>query len=134
MNNSQKKHKHIGNFILFEIIDEKPTSILYRSIDERDDNLYLAKCIPKQYIDKENGEENLKNELLNFSNFSHKNIVSIKALGKTKNNIYIITEYCNGRTLKDFQNYYIKNNKVQLNELFIQKSNSSNSFRIRISA
>ena len=122
MNNSQKKHKHIGNFILFEIIDEKPTSILYRSIDERDDNLYLAKCIPKQYIDKENGEENLKNELLNFSNFSHKNIVSIKALGKTKNNIYIITEYCNGRTLKDFQNYYIKNNKVQLNELFIQKA------------
>ena len=122
MNNSQKKHKHIGNFILFEIIDKKPTSILYRSIDERDDNLYLAKCIPKQYIDKENGEENLKNELLNFSNFSHKNIVSIKALGKTKNNIYIITEYCNGRTLKDFQNYYIKNNKVQLNELFIQKA------------
>ena len=121
MNCIPKKHKHIGNFILFEIITEKPTSILYRSIDDRDDNLYLAKCIPKQYIDKKNGEANLKNELLKFSNFSHKNIISIKALGKTKNNIYIITEYCNGGTLKDFQKYYIKNNKVQLNELFIQK-------------
>ena len=69
MNSLPKKHKHIGNFILFEIITEKPTSIFYRSIDERDDNLYLAKCIPKQYINKENGEANLKNELLKFSNF-----------------------------------------------------------------
>ena len=122
MNDSQKKHKHIRNFILLEKISEKPTSILYRCIDDRDDNLYLAKCIPKKYIDKEKGETSLKNEIINFSNFSHKNIISIKALGKTKNNIYIITEYCNGGTLRDFQKYYIKNNKVQLNELFIQKA------------
>ena len=122
MNDSQKKHKHIRNFILLEKISEKPTSILYRCIDDRDDNLYLAKCIPKKYIDKEKGETSLKNEIINFSNFSHKNIISIKALGKTKNNIYIISEYSNGGTLRDFQKYYIKNNKVQLNELFIQKA------------
>lgn len=107
---------------MIEKISEKPTSILYLSIDERDDNLYLAKCIPKKYINKENGEANLKNEVLNLSKLSHNNIIRVKAIGKTKNNIYLITEYCNGGSLSDFQKYYITKNKAQLNELFIQKA------------
>ena len=124
MNNQTKysMHKHVQHYALIEIIAEKPTSKLYLSIDDRDDNLYLANCIPKKYIDKENGEANLKNELLNISKLSHKNIISINGLGKTNNNIYIITEYCNGGTLSDFQKYYIKKNNAQLNELFIQKA------------
>ena len=120
--NQIKYLKKIGHFFLIEMIAEKPTSILYLSIDDENDNLYLAKCIPKIYLDKENGEANLKNEVLNLSKFSHKNIISLKAIGKTKNNIYLMTEYCNGGTLNDFQKYYIKKNKVQLNELFIQKA------------
>ena len=114
--------KHIEHFFLIEKIAEKSNSILYLSVDDRNDNLYLAKCIPKKYIDKENGEADLKKEVLNLSKFSHNNIVSLKALGKTENNIYLITEYCNGGTLRDFQKYYINKNKVQLNELFIQKA------------
>lgn len=118
----QKYLKHIDHFFLIEKIAEKPNSILYLSIDDRNDNLYLAKCIPKKYIDKEYGEADLKKEILNLSKFSHNNIVSLIALGKTENNIYLMTEYCNGGTLRDFQKYYIKKNKVQLNELFIQKA------------
>lgn len=52
--------KHIEHFFLIEKIAEKSNSILYLSVDDRNDNLYLAKCIPKKYIDKENGEADLK--------------------------------------------------------------------------
>ena len=45
----------------------------------------------------------------------------LKVLQKTKENYYIISEYCNGGKLSDLLKYYHDTNKSQLNEIYIQK-------------
>ena len=86
---------------------------------EKNGKLYIIKEIKNQYIGKEKINNSLKKEIDNIISLRNNNIVYINSTLGTYNNTYIITEYCNGGSLKDFQEYYINKYKTQLNEKFL---------------
>ena len=72
----------------------------------------------------ENEDSSLKNQLKILKELKHVNIMRLKVLKvlqKTKENYYIISEYCNGGKLSDLLKFYHDINKSQLNEIYIQK-------------
>ena len=55
------------------------------------------------------------NELVN------NNILNFRAQSETSNNFYFFYDYCQGPSLKEYQEYYFNKYKRQFNEVFIQK-------------
>ncbi len=67
----------------------------------------------KQYL-----VEYLNNEINILLDVNHPNILKFNELKETLKNIYIITEYYNGGTLKNFMEKYLESfNKVLSQEL-----------------
>ena len=122
MINSQKSIKQVDNYLFVEEIKTAEKSTVFLVVDEKNNKLLVAKGFLNKYLTIDNqGDTNIKNVAENLVNLNHKNIVRIQNYKKTANNIYIITEYCNGGNLSDYQKYYININKSQFNELLIQK-------------
>ena len=122
MINSQKSIKQVDNYLFVEEIKTAEKSTVFLVVDVKNNKLLVAKGFLNKYLTIDNqGDTNIKNVAENLVNLNHKNIVSIQNYKKTANNIYIITEYCNGGNLSDYQKYYININKSQFNELLIQK-------------
>lgn len=116
-----KRIKKILNYILVEELNKGENFRNILSVNENDGKLCMVKEIPKNFFEKEEIKKNIEREMKNLSKlYSKENITCIKDYQRTQNNIYIITEYCNGGNLKDLQNYYI-NEKKSFNEKFIQK-------------
>ena len=122
MKNSKKYIKQVDNYVFVEEIKVGEKSTVFLILDEKDNKLLVAKGFLIKYLTiDEQGDTNIKSVAENLIKLKHKNIVRIKDFKRTDNNIYIITEYCNGRNLSDYQKYYININKSQFNELLIQK-------------
>lgn len=107
-------------YFLIKKIKKGEIFITYLGVKEKNRELYIIKEISNQYIVKEKINNSLKKEIDNIISLRDNNIVYINSTLGTYNNTYIITEYCNGGSLKDFQQYYISKNKTQLDEKFIQ--------------
>lgn len=117
----KKITKKVGNYKLMELIGRGASANVYLSIDEKKNQLVAVKCMPKDQMDKEHGQKNLKRELEILHKIKHPNIVSIKNYFENKNNHYIVLEYCNGGDLTSYTKEYIKETKHPLNEFYIQK-------------
>ena len=109
-------------YFLVKQIKKDEIFITYLGVKEKNRKLYIIKEIKNQYIGKEKINNSLKKEIDNIISLRDNNIVYINSTLGTYNNTYIITEYCNGGSLKDFQQYYINKYKTQLNEKFIQNA------------
>ena len=122
MKESPEILKRIENYKLVEEIKKGKKATIYLAVDDRSDKVLVAKAFSNEYLIKDNeGNTNIKDVVQNLKKLKHENIIRIKEHLKTQNNNYIITEYCNGGNLSDYQKYYIDTNKSQINELFIQK-------------
>ena len=114
--------KKIAYYYMIKEIGKGASSTVYLSVDEKKDEVVALKSIPLSKIKKEdNGILKLQREITNLHKLQHNNIVKIKNQLNTKNNYYIVIEYCNGGTLGDYKRYYEQKLKTTLNELFIQK-------------
>lgn len=113
--------KKITYYYLIKEIGKGASSTVYLTVDEKKDELVAVKSIPLSNINKDNGKLRLEREITLLHKLQHDNIVKIKNQLNTKNNFYLIIEYCNGGTLGDYKRYYEKKTKTTLNELFIQK-------------
>ena len=114
--------KKVDQFILKKEINKGEKSSVYLAVDETNNKLVVAKSYLNTYLIIDNqGNTNIRGIVQNLDNLKHNNIVRIRGYKKSSNNNYIITDYCNGRNLSDYQIYYINTNKSQFNELFIQK-------------
>jgi len=112
--------KKVDNYKLIEEISKEKDFIIYLGINSND-KLVSIKEVSK--INK-NEDFSLKNQLKILKELKHVNIMRLKVLKvlqKTKENYYIISEYCNGGKLSDLLKYYHDTNKSQLNEIYIQK-------------
>ena len=117
-----KSKKKVDNYIFVEEIKKGEKSTVFLVVDEKNNKLLVAKGFLIKYLTIDaQGDTNIKSVAENLINLKHENIVRIKDFKRTANNIYIITEYCNGGNLSDYQKYYINANKSQFNELLIQK-------------
>ena len=115
--------KKVDNYKLVEEISKEKDFIIYLGINSND-KLVSIKEVSKI---NENEDSSLKNQLKILKELKLVNIIRLKVLKvlkvlqKTKENYYIISEYCNGGKLSDLLKYYHNINKTQLNEIYIQK-------------
>ena len=113
--------KDIGRYKLIKEISNTEENNLYLGVDDNNDKLVLVKVISKSYLQKTKGLQQLKKQIEIFNKLKNENIIRLKDLPKTPNNIYFVTEYCNGGKLGDFFKYYKEEKKSQFNEIYIQK-------------
>jgi serine/threonine protein kinase len=113
-----------NNYLCMEIIGRGATADVYLTIDDKHNQIVAVKSIAKDKLIREQGDHgvtNLRRELEILHKLKHKNIIGIKNYKETKNNHYIILEYCNGGDLDSYCKKYIEKNKHPLNEFYIQK-------------
>ena len=114
--------KKLDHYLLVKEIKKGEKSTIYLTVDDRNDKLLVAKAFLNKYLIKDNqGNTNIKGVVENLIKLKHGNIIRIRDYKITSNNSYIITEYCNGGNLFEYQKYFINTNNSQFNELFIQK-------------
>ena len=117
----RKPIKKLDNLRFMEKIGIGSTADIFLTIDDKTSQLVAVKSIPKDRITEKQAETNLRRELEIMHKMKHPNIVGIKNYKNTKNNHYIILEYCNGGDLDSYSQNYISKYKHPLNELYIQK-------------
>ena len=82
--------------------------------------LYATKRMGRAEYEKPENYKRLANEISILKGINHPNIVKLIEVKKTKNHIYIVTEFCNGGSLFEKLNKYIKANRKPFSEEIVQ--------------
>lgn len=106
--------KKIKHFYLLKEISKN----LYFSYDESSHKICTIKIIPKMMDINKLIE--LKKIIDTFSKLQNKNLVNLLSYEATSNNIYLIYDYCNGGSLKNFLELYKKMYKIRMNLKLVQ--------------
>ena len=97
----------IDDIILLNYIDSGCFAEIYLSKKQDSDMLYATKKIDLKYISVEPLFKTHLNSEINFlKEMNHNNIIKLYDVKVTKENIYLIMEYCNGGSLKKALNNY----------------------------
>ena len=120
MKSKENYIKKVDHYLLIKEIKKSEESTLYLAIDKRNDKLMSVKAFPNKNLKGNHNKEQFEKMIENLLRLNHENIIRLKNYKVTSNNSYLITDYCNGGTLSDFQKYYIDANQSQFNELIIQ--------------
>ena len=121
MNSNKNYIKKVDHYLLIKEIKKSEESTLYLAIDKRNDKLMSVKAFSNKNLKSNHNKEKFEKMIENLLRLNHENIIRLKNYKATSNNRYLITDYCNGGTLFDFQKYYIDANQSQFNEIIIQK-------------
>ena len=116
-----KAIKKINHYSLVKEIGKGCTSTVYQGVDLNRNHLVAVKMIPMEKFKAGNTEILTKREISLLCSLKHPNIISLRGLERTLNNVYLMLDYCNGGTLKKYQQYYQSKYKSQINEFFVQK-------------
>ena len=82
--------------------------------------LYATKRMDRAEFDKPDNNKRLLNEISILQKISHKNIVKLIEVKKTKSHIYMVTEFCNGGSLTDNLNKYVQIHRKAFSEEIVQ--------------
>lgn len=82
--------------------------------------LYATKRMDRAEFNKPDNNKRLLNEISILQKISHKNIVKLIEVKKTKTHIYIVTEFCNGGSLTDNLNKYVQIHRKAFSEEIVQ--------------
>ena len=82
--------------------------------------LYATKRMDRAEFDKPDNNKRLLNEISILQKISHKNIVKLIEVKKTKSHIYIVTEFCNGGSLTDNLSKYVQIHRKAFSEEIVQ--------------
>ena len=97
----------VGDLILLNYIDSGCFAEIYLSKKMDSDTLFATKKIDLKYISVEPLFKTHLNSEINFlKEMNHNNIIKLYDVKVTKDNIYLIMEYCNGGSLKKALNNY----------------------------
>ncbi len=103
----------IGNYILKQVpIGKGNFGKVYLALDEKK-TFYAAKSIENLKLKNPSIKEKFIREIRLTYKLKHKNIIKLHDIIKTKSNIYLFLEYCDGETLDSF----LKNYKKSFNHL-----------------
>ena len=95
--------KQINNYRLTRLIGKGATAKVYEAVNKKNKNVVAVKEIEASKLNDARIMENFKRELRLLSKFKNKNIIKILDLQKTKHNIYLILEFCNGGNLFEYK-------------------------------
>lgn len=119
--NNNRNIKKVGNysFETQKFLGSGSYSTVYLGQNDQTSEPVAIKVINRQSITDNYMYETLKSEVNILKNLNHQNIVKLYDVLDTVNNIYIITEYCNGGTLDEL----LKKHKrfTEEDALFIMK-------------
>lgn len=97
-----------NRYFIREIIGIGGMSVVYKAYDEIDDRIVAIKLLKEEYLSNEEFRRNFKNESKAVAVLNHVNIVKVYDVCFSDNLQYIVMEYVDGVTLKE----YIQNKKV----------------------
>ena len=77
-------------------------SVVYKAVDVRTNEIVAIKKVSKRTLNSEYLVTSLLNEINIHTKVSHPNIVGLKDVIRSTNNIYLVLEYCNNGNLRDY--------------------------------
>ena len=123
MKSKSKKNyiKRVGCYYLVKSLGKSEVSETFITVKEKTGELFITKGISFVILENKNISKNFNTEINHLSELKLNNNIILSDSLKTGKNLYIMTEYCNGGNLKEFQTNYISKHKSELSEKFIQK-------------
>lgn len=91
-----------GRYELTELVGEGGMANVYRAMDVLDNRMVAVKILKKEYSESEEFQRRFRNESKAIAVLSHPNIVKIYDMGFSERVQYIVMEYIDGITLKDY--------------------------------
>ena len=115
-------NKLIENYILLERVSSSDFSEVFKSKHKITNELFAIKVVSfEKFTDNPKYQEQISDELRALKildNFPH--IVKFIKLLKTKNNVYLVYEYCEGGTLQEYEEKHKILNETEALDLFKQ--------------
>ncbi|MGN1443507.1 MAG: protein kinase, partial [Acutalibacteraceae bacterium] len=91
-----------GRYEIMEIIGVGGMAVVYKAFDNIDNRIVAVKILKDEFIANEDFRRRFKNESKAISVLSHKNIVKVYDVSYGDRLQYIVMEYVNGITLKEY--------------------------------
>lgn len=91
-----------GRYELTELVGEGGMANVYRAIDVLDNRMVAVKILKNEYSESEEFQRRFRNESKAIAMMSHPNIVKIYDMGFSDKMQYIVMEFIDGITLKDY--------------------------------
>ncbi len=91
-----------GRYEIMEIIGVGGMAVVYKAFDNRDKRIVAVKILKDEYIANEEFKRRFKNESKAIAVLSHPNIVKVFDVSYGDNFQYIVMEYVDGITLKEY--------------------------------
>ena len=108
-------------YALLKEIGRGATGIVFEGKELKTNNVVAIKMIPVSKFKSGNTEKFTKREINILVSLNHENLIKFINVEKTEKNVYLILEFCNGGTLKEYQAYYRNKYNMELNEFYVQK-------------
>ena len=91
-----------GRYEIREIIGVGGMAVVYKAYDNIDDRIVAIKILKDEYLSNEEFKRRFKNESKAIAVLSHPNIVRVFNVSFGDRIQYIVMEYVNGITLKEY--------------------------------
>lgn len=102
-----------GRYEVQEIIGVGGMSVVYKAYDSVDDRIVAVKILKDEFLNNEEFKRRFKNESKAIALLSHENIVKVYDVNFGEKLQYIVMEYIDGITLKEYIN---KQNSITWND------------------
>lgn len=102
-----------GRYEVQEIIGVGGMSVVYKAYDNVDDRIVAIKILKDEFLNNEEFKRRFKNESKAIALLSHENIVKVYDVNFGEKLQYIVMEYIDGITLKEYIN---KQNSISWND------------------
>ena len=93
-----------GRYEIQEIIGVGGMSVVYKAYDNIDDRIVAVKILKEEFLNNDDFKRRFKNESKAIALLSHENIVKVYDVNFGEKLQYIVMEYIDGITLKEFIN------------------------------
>ena len=91
-----------GRYLIQSLVGVGGMANVYRGVDEKNGNAIAVKVLKEEFLDNEELVRRFKNESKAISILDHPNIVKVYDVSVTDRLQYIVMEYVNGITLKEY--------------------------------
>jgi len=95
------ENKQLGPYTITGKIGRGGMGVVYRAHDSRLDRSVAIKMLPRNYVKDTQQRERLKREARASARLSHPGIATVYALEEYAGDLFIISEYVSGRTLRE---------------------------------
>ena len=91
-----------GRYLIQSLVGVGGMANVYRGVDEKTGNAIAVKVLKEEFLDNEELVRRFKNESKAISILNHPNIVKVYDVSVTDKLQYIVMEYVDGITLKEY--------------------------------